>query len=1489
MSDKTQKRTRGRPRKYPLKGRTPPTPKVQETEPPKRKRGRPRKYTSVTNENQVQREEVTVTLPKRGRPRKETPILRSDRSPQNRAIVARKVTNHDSNMLADVEYQLLKKVVFHPHPDDFSREVANYEPVDSIMTILEYFRKFLREDIVKFQKKKEITGNFMVSAKLFSSVRKEGQNNLEYYKTYVFDVDPLIFTKNASPDTIVNQIFCYYLSLFERKFAIADDESMRFVRNNMRQSTRDVMRKDKNMKEDGYFHTIKELSPLKMELSLAPHIDKVGQGYIPLPKSLEGKKCFINPKNDDYYCIFYTIIASEISDNLKSQKSKEEPQTILRKYCEKYNIDIPKIIRGDESFNKVREKAFRHLLKEKYDYWMKKLEMIGGIYIQDLDKLCRHLNKNIRVYSYDSSYFYPTYIYESHKKADISLLLLSKKANQNNEILTTKCHFVLITNIRTAFTPDGNTAYRTEFCDICLRFYSVKNANDTEARENHEKLNCLANPTTGIIMPSPSKKVKFTKFEAKIMKDFVVFFDFESRQIIEIINDEFRIVQVPTTVAAFLHCITDPSKSLPYFYFSHNDPKVLIKTLMKKLYEYYDYVQSQYIYKEVDVSKMTEEEIYIFNNYTQIESFINEENKTEYRYKVPVQYCHFCKEEISRQGTIRKGQKIVRDHCHLTGKFRGFAHHECNSKDKHQKLLDIFSFNGMKYDLKLILQEVDFDELKVTRYRKTREVIAEIKEDFHLSKEEEKKLRQEIKVRRLDSEILTFNDKDYNLTYESTDVRCIQQGGGNFLRFQVRNLVFRDAIKMYNVHNSLSDLIDRLYNKGEGYKKFKSTIDFIMKDYPHLSPEEVEYLATSKGHYPYLYFDSYRKLLSTNIPTINDFKNLYDELPSQEYYNEFLKCWNLLRCKTFGDYTKFYNILDTQQLADILTDYRLEFYKSYEMDPIHFITVPAASWQAMLKLSKVELDLVTDSSIYNIIKSGIRGGNTRVYYNNYDYFEEKEKETKHSTECWPLDVNGMYSAIMLQHLPTRKIRYSNDSLDKVLETPIDAEKGYYVVIDFAIKEKYHNYLENYVPIFKRDSPPDSVKVKLLKKKKNIDNIKKYLSSEEIDLANQKLIQTLEPQKDYPIHYHLLKQIMEIKNDDGEYILTKDDIKVKHIIEFEQKPFIKDFIELNTKLRQEAKRLGLSSEELYKLIMNAIFGKSMQAVEKYQSTVFCRLIEECIAHFTDPFYKIHRLINDQLIAVSKLRRNTEADQPIIVGASILDKSKTIMIKYWYNILKPIFKDKIKMHYTDTDSMYIVVESERGFWYELEEANMLHHFDISTLDKEYYKDLVERNQDILKNNQKAPGLLAPDTALPLASLKCLAAKSYTYRKFKLEDGKLVPEEVQKNKGKGVDKKILEKFTEEDYNRVLTTGEMKKVKINRMIDKDRKLAWYNMEKIALNAVDNKGYVQLEPNQLILPWGHKDIPKLRQKEIDKVTKLYNNSEIKENIINDALLVNSI
>ena len=107
-------------------------------------------------------------------------------------------------------------------------------------------------------------------------------------------------------------------------------------------------------------------------------------------------------------------------------------------------------------------------------------------------------------------------------------------------------------------------------------------------------------------------------------------------------------------------------------------------------------------------------------------------------------------------------------------------------------------------------------------------------------------------------------------------------------------------------------------------------------------------------------------------------------------------------------------------LADVFENFRKPCTKTYELDPAHFISLPGLPWQACLKKTGVELELLTDDGKLLMIEEGITGGICHAvhrYAKAKNKYMENYDKSKESSYIQYLDANNLYGAAMSEKLP----------------------------------------------------------------------------------------------------------------------------------------------------------------------------------------------------------------------------------------------------------------------------------------------------------------------------------------------------------------------------------------------------------------------------------------------------------------------------------------
>ena len=74
--------------------------------------------------------------------------------------------------------------------------------------------------------------------------------------------------------------------------------------------------------------------------------------------------------------------------------------------------------------------------------------------------------------------------------------------------------------------------------------------------------------------------------------------------------------------------------------------------------------------------------------------------------------------------------------------------------------------------------------------------------------------------------------------------------------------------------------------------------------------------------------------------------------------------WNVLKTITMGDYHDLYLKAEVLLLADVFEKFISTCLDYYGLDPCHYFSSPGLSWDAMLKMTRIELDLISDIDMH---------------------------------------------------------------------------------------------------------------------------------------------------------------------------------------------------------------------------------------------------------------------------------------------------------------------------------------------------------------------------------------------------------------------------------------------------------------------------------------------------------------------------------------------
>ena len=304
---------------------------------------------------------------------------------------------------------------------------------------------------------------------------------------------------------------------------------------------------------------------------------------------------------------------------------------------------------------------------------------------------------------------------------------------------------------------------------------------------------------------------------------------------------------------------------------------------------------------------------------------------------------------------------------------------------------------------------------------------------------------------------------------------------------------------------------------------------------------------------------------------------------------------------------------------------------------------------------------------------------------------------------------------------------------------------------------------------------------------------------------------LHNKKKYVVHIKSLKQAL------NHGLKLK---RVHRIIKFNQKAWLKPYIDMNMELRKLAK--NDFEKDLFKLMNNAVFGKTMENIRKHRDIKLVTTDKKRNKLVSEPNYHTMNYISEDLSIIEMNKTKVKMNKPIYLGLSILDISKILMYEFWYDYMKPKYNDNVKLCYMDTDSFVMNIKT-KDFYKDIS----------SDVDKRFDTSNYEVNRPLpTGKNKKVIGLMKDELGGKIITeFVTLRPKTYSYL---TDDGK------EDKKAKRTKKCVIKRMIKfDDYKNCLLKDKVLLKSQQRFISKKHDVYTEDINKTALSNDDDKRIV--------------------------------------------------
>ncbi|XP_054283625.1 uncharacterized protein LOC129000686 [Macrosteles quadrilineatus] len=613
---------------------------------------------------------------------------------------------------------------------------------------------------------------------------------------------------------------------------------------------------------------------------------------------------------------------------------------------------------------------------------------------------------SINVYSYDEKFtVYPLLTTNEEKELHVDLLYLKDGSNSHYCLINDLCRLV-----RSQKTKHKNSIW---LCRRCLLHFGTE-----DLLEMHKEY-CKKHEPVKIIMPNEGEVLKFKDYNRSMRVPFTIYADFEcmlspiqstSKEEEDMAGSYTKKYQKHDAISFSYYIVNEEHNyGTPVTYFGEDAPRMFVDRMLEETKK----IRHLYSKEAVKPIILSEENLNTISMATQ---------------------CHICGGEFTTQ------DPLVRDHDHLSGKFRGPAHNSCNLNFKKPSFIPIFIHNLSGYDTHIFIKMFGLNNETI--------------------------------------DVIPNNEERY-ISY------TIHVKGGIDLRFV-------DSLKFMS--SSLGELVKNLtpsqFKHTSKYYSGKQLQLLLQKGvYPYDAMDSLDkYERTSLLPKT----DFYNKLTMSEIKE-EDYQHASEIWRTFDIKN--MKEYTLLYNKS--DVLQLADVMENFRNVCMQT-YKLDPAWYYTAPGLAWSAMFKTTRIELELLTDYNMILM----IGNGIRGGLSQVSNRYAAANNKYMDENnyDKDTPSSYLTY-LDANNLYGWAMCQHMPYAEFKWVEDAhLIDVTKVPDDSDIGYILEVDLEYPKELHDLHSDFPLAPERQVPPGSRQEKLLAtlydKEKYVThyrNLKQYVS------------------------------------------------------------------------------------------------------------------------------------------------------------------------------------------------------------------------------------------------------------------------------------------------------------------------------------------------------------------------------------------------------------